>query len=110
MYQHINRPRQFQGMDVAHVLVKEIRKGYRMEKPDFAPSFFGKIMADCWKTKRNERPTFGQLDELIVGQLESSVTSSYLNMNNQCGKLDEENGTPTNHNVLVESVDRDSMA
>ncbi|XP_045028121.1 vascular endothelial growth factor receptor 1 isoform X2 [Daphnia magna] len=100
----------YPGMDVAHVLVKEIRKGYRMEKPDFAPSFFGKIMADCWKTKRNERPTFGQLDELIVGQLESSVTSSYLNMNNQCGKLDEENGTPTNHNVLVESVDRDSMA
>ncbi|KAI9559291.1 hypothetical protein GHT06_016080 [Daphnia sinensis] len=100
----------YPGMDVAHVLVKEIRKGYRMEKPDFAPNLFGDIMADCWKTNPNERPTFTQLDELIVGQLESSVTSSYLNMNDQCEKLDEENDPSTNHKVLVESVDRACMA
>ncbi|XP_057368137.2 vascular endothelial growth factor receptor 1-like [Daphnia carinata] len=100
----------FPGMDVAHVLVKEIRKGYRMEKPDFAPNVFGKIMADCWKTKPDERPTFGQLDELIIGQLESSVPSMYLNMNDECGKIDEESGATSNRNVLVEIMDRATMA
>lgn len=82
-------------MDVGRVLVKEIQKGYRMEKPDFAPKLFGDIMANCWKTDPQERPTFSQLDELIVGQLESLVTSSYLNMNDECAQLDEQNDTST---------------
>lgn len=84
-------------MDVGHEIVREIQKGYRMEKPEFAPNLFGELMADCWKTDPNERPKFGKIEETIVGQLESSVTSGYLNMNEPYAKLNEEmeNATQT---------------
>ncbi|EFX73007.1 hypothetical protein DAPPUDRAFT_253800 [Daphnia pulex] len=86
----------YPGMDVGHEIVREIQKGYRMEKPEFAPNLFGEIMANCWKKNPKERPTFRQLEETIVVQLESSVTSSYLNMNEPFAKLNEEmeNATP----------------
>lgn len=86
----------WQGMDIGHELVREIQTGYRMEKPEFAPILFGEIMADCWKSDPKERPTFSQLEETIVAQLESSVTSNYLNMNEPYAKLNEEmeNATP----------------
>ena len=85
------------GMEVGHEIVREIQRGYRMEKPDFAPNLFGEIMANCWKAEPNERPTFLQMEEAIVGQLEESVTSSYLNMNEYYVKLNEEreNAAPT---------------
>ena len=56
-----------------------------------------KIMAECWKADPKERPTFSGMEEIIVGQLESSVTSSYLNMNDQYAKINEEveNAAPT---------------
>jgi hypothetical protein len=84
-------------MDVGHLLIKEILNGYRMEKPEKAPNFIGDIMAECWKADPKERPTFTQLEEIIVEQLESSVTSSYLNMNDEYAKLNEEveNAAPT---------------
>jgi hypothetical protein len=83
-------------MDVGHEIVREIQKGYRMEKPEFAPNLFGEIMANCWKKDPKDRPTFRQLEETIVVQLESSVTSNYLNMNEPYAKLNEEmeNATP----------------
>jgi hypothetical protein len=67
-----------------------------MEKPEFAPNLFGEIMANCWKKDPKDRPTFRQLEETIVVQLESSVTSNYLNMNEPYAKLNEEmeNATP----------------
>jgi hypothetical protein len=84
-------------MDVGHLLIREIQNGYRMEKPGNAPNFIGEIMAECWKADPKERPTFSQMEEIIVGQLESSVTSSYLNMNDQYAKINEEveNAAPT---------------
>jgi len=76
-------------LDVGHLLIKEILDGYRMDKPDKAPNFIGDIMAECWKADPKERLTFTQL--------ESSVTSSYLNMNDEYAKLNEEveNAAPT---------------
>jgi hypothetical protein len=52
-------------MDAGHQLIKEIQKGYRMEKPENAPNFFGEMMANCWKREPKERPTFGQLEDTI---------------------------------------------
>ena len=68
-----------------------------MKKPGNAPNFIGEIMAECWKADPKERPTFSGMEEIIVGQLESSVTSSYLNMNDQYAKINEEveNAAPT---------------
>jgi hypothetical protein len=76
--------------------MKEILKGYRMDKPESAPNFFGEIMADCWKSDPKERPTFSQMEEIILGHMESSVSSDYLNMNAPYVKLNEEkeNATP----------------
>ncbi|XP_046637871.1 vascular endothelial growth factor receptor 1-like isoform X2 [Daphnia pulicaria] len=86
----------YPGINVGHEIVREIQKGYRMEKPEFAPNLFGEIMANCWETDPKKRPTFSQLGETIVVQLESSVTSNYLNMNEPYAKLNEEmeNATP----------------
>ena len=83
-------------MDVGHILMKEIQKGYRMDKPELALNFFGEMMADCWKSDPKERPTFSQMEEIILGHMESSVSSDYLNMNAPYVKLNEEkeNATP----------------
>jgi hypothetical protein len=96
------------GMDVGHEIVREIQKGYRMEKPEFAPNLFGEIMANCWKKSPKERPTFSQLEETIVVQLESSVTSNYLNMNEPYAKLNEEmeNATPADSFGLAKLLKR----
>jgi hypothetical protein len=56
-------------MDAGHQLIKEIQKGYRMEKPENAPNFFGEMMANCWKREPKERPTFGQLEDTISGYM-----------------------------------------
>ena len=97
-------------MDAGHEIVREILKGYRMEKPEFAPNIFGEMMSNCWKADPNERPTFRQLEEIIVGQLESSVTSNYLNMNEIYVKLNQEmeNATPTDSFGLAKSLKRKS--
>ncbi|KAI9557942.1 hypothetical protein GHT06_014694 [Daphnia sinensis] len=80
----------YPGMDVAYILIKELIKGYRMDKPDFAPIFIANIMASCWKMEPEERPTFNQMEEIICGHMESTVSSSYLNMNDSYVKLNEE--------------------
>ena len=98
----------WKGMDVGHEIVREIQKGYRMEKPEFAPNLFGEIMANCWKKDPKDRPTFRQLEETIVVQLESSVTSNYLNMNEPYAKLNEEmeNATPADSFGLAKLLKR----
>ncbi|EFX82654.1 hypothetical protein DAPPUDRAFT_4284, partial [Daphnia pulex] len=55
----------YPGRNAKFELVKVITKGYRMEKPDNAPTLFGEIMSSCWKMEPKERPTFSQLQEMI---------------------------------------------
>lgn len=79
-----------QGMEIGHLLVKEIQNGYRMERPINAPNFFGETMARCWKADPNERPTFRQLKDAICSQMESCISSEYLFMDVPCQQqLDE---------------------
>ncbi|KAK4010358.1 hypothetical protein OUZ56_019504 [Daphnia magna] len=65
----------YPGMEIGHLLVKEIQNGYRMERPINAPNFFGETMARCWKADPNERPTFRQLKDAICSQMESCISS-----------------------------------
>ncbi|KAI9559248.1 hypothetical protein GHT06_016037 [Daphnia sinensis] len=81
----------YPGIEMGHLLVKEIQNGYRMEKPTNAPNFFGETMARCWKTDPNERPTFRQLKDAICSQVESCISSEYLFMDVPCQQLEEEN-------------------
>ncbi|XP_057369653.2 vascular endothelial growth factor receptor 1-like [Daphnia carinata] len=85
----------YPGMDAGHLLVQAIQKGYRMEKPDYVPNFFGEILTDCWKSEPNERPTFSQLEETICNHMETSISSIYLNLNAAYVKMNEEKDTAT---------------
>ncbi|KAI9565388.1 hypothetical protein GHT06_009180 [Daphnia sinensis] len=70
----------YPGMN-GHILVKDIQKGLRMEKPDYSPNFFGEIMKSCWKKAPNDRPTFSQLANMIENYMETFVSSQYLDAN-----------------------------
>ena len=65
----------------AKQLIKELENGYRMEKPNYAPNFIGDVMSNCWKKEPKDRPTFNQLEEIVSGNMESTVSSYYSNLN-----------------------------
>ena len=61
-----------------------------MEKPNYAPNFMGDVMSNCWKKEPKDRPTFSQLEEMINGDMESSVSSYYSNLNAPYEKFNNE--------------------
>ncbi|XP_059350097.1 vascular endothelial growth factor receptor 1-like [Daphnia carinata] len=67
----------YPGMN-GFIIVKSIQEGLRMEKPDYAPNFFGEMMKSCWNKDPNDRPTFHQLANTIENYMEPFVTSGYL--------------------------------
>ncbi|EFX67214.1 hypothetical protein DAPPUDRAFT_130278 [Daphnia pulex] len=71
----------YPGIDYGLALVTAIQNGHRMEKPKFAPDFFGEMMKSCWQKDPKERPTFSQLAEAIEEYIESLVSIDYLNIN-----------------------------
>ncbi|XP_057368624.1 vascular endothelial growth factor receptor 1-like [Daphnia carinata] len=93
----------YPGMEIGHLLVKEIQAGYRMEKPSNAPNFFDEMMARCWKADPNERPTFRQLKEAICSQMESSVSSEYLFMDAPYQQLDDEKHYANSTEILAQA-------
>ena len=54
-------------------------------------------MANCWKTERQERPTFSQLEETIREHMESSVSSYYSNLDVPYEKLNEDRMSSNKH-------------
>ncbi|KAK4010278.1 hypothetical protein OUZ56_019424 [Daphnia magna] len=90
----------YPGMEAGHLLIKTIQQGYRMEKPDNAPNFFGEILSNCWKTDPKDRPTFNQLEATICGHMETSISFNYLNLNAPYVKFNEEKDTATPTNLF----------
>lgn len=78
------------GMDSQHVIVKELVNGYRMDKPDYAPNLMGEIMSSCWKVNPKKRPLFSQIEAIIGGHLESTISSYYLDLNIPYETLNDE--------------------
>jgi hypothetical protein len=68
-------------MENGWALLRELQKGHRMEKPEFAPNFIGEMMKNCWQNEPNDRPTFSQMADVIEKQIESVVGIDYLNLN-----------------------------
>uniref|UniRef100_A0A0P5KX94 receptor protein-tyrosine kinase n=1 Tax=Daphnia magna TaxID=35525 RepID=A0A0P5KX94_9CRUS len=99
----------YPGMEANHELIRQLEKGYRMEKPDFAPNYFGEIMTSCWKMDPKERPTFSQIEELVCSQMESTVCANYFNLNESNEKCNREKVEPlaTEPLGLVQLLDRD---
>ena len=83
--QHFNFPYlsslYFSGMENGWALLRELQKGHRMEKPEYAPNFIGEMMANCWLNEPNDRPTFFQMADVIAREIEAVVGIDYLNLN-----------------------------
>jgi hypothetical protein len=88
-------------------LVRQLEKGFRMDKPDYAPTCMGEIMSSCWKADPKERPSFSEMEEMISSQMESTVSDHYLNLNSSYEKLNEEkvNASPTEPLGLAKALD-----
>jgi hypothetical protein len=68
-------------MENGWALLRELQKGHRMEKPEYAPNFLGETMKNCWQKEPNERPTFSQMADVIAKEIEFVVGIDYLNLN-----------------------------
>ena len=68
-------------MENGWALLRELQKGHRMEKPEYAPNFIGEMMTNCWQKEPNDRPTFSQMADVIAKEIESVVGVDYLNLN-----------------------------
>ena len=71
----------YAGLQFDDSFVRRLQNGYRMEKPELAPNFIGQLMADCWKTQPNQRPTFSQLEETLKNEMDAPTSSNYIAMN-----------------------------
>jgi hypothetical protein len=54
----------YPGLAAAEV-IKKIRDGYRLEKPEHCKREMYNIMYYCWDTDPNKRPTFTELVDLL---------------------------------------------
>jgi hypothetical protein len=68
-------------MENGWALLRELQKGHRMEKPEYAPNFIGEMMANSWQKEPNDRPTFSQMADVIAKEIEFVVGIDYLNLN-----------------------------
>ncbi len=73
-------------MEAHHQLVRELEKGYRMEKPAYASNYIGEIMAGFWKADPKESPSFSHIEQTISSEMESTVSDHYLNLNDSYEK------------------------
>ena len=70
-------------MENGVLLTTQLQNGYRMAKPEFAPSFIGEMMKNCWQKVPKDRPTFSQMADVIAKQIEFVVGTDYLNLNGE---------------------------
>ena len=82
-------------MENGWALLRELQRGQRMEKPEYAPNFIGEMMKNCWLKEPKDRPTFSQMADVIAKQIESVVGIDYLNLNG----AENENG------LIIEIID-----
>ncbi|XP_063605609.1 vascular endothelial growth factor receptor 3-like [Penaeus indicus] len=59
----------FPGVTVDENFVKKLESGLRMERPRFSTAALYKVMHDCWKTKPEGRPAFGELEKTLSRML-----------------------------------------
>ncbi|XP_078362132.1 uncharacterized protein LOC144646418 [Oculina patagonica] len=65
-------------------LMRQLRRGYRMEKPDTCSEEFYQLMTRCWADDPDERPTFTELCQDLEDWMQRDVP--YLDL----GQLDED--------------------
>ncbi|XP_043984200.1 mast/stem cell growth factor receptor kita isoform X4 [Gambusia affinis] len=73
----------YPGMPVDAKFYKQIKEGYRMDAPEFAPSEMYQIMSSCWDADPFKRPPFTKVVESIEQQLSDATKHIYLNFSSR---------------------------
>ncbi|XP_014853268.1 PREDICTED: mast/stem cell growth factor receptor Kit isoform X1 [Poecilia mexicana] len=73
----------YPGMPVDAKFYKQIKEGYRMDAPEFAPSEMYQIMSSCWDADPFKRPPFTKVVESIEQQLSHATKHIYLNFSSR---------------------------
>ncbi|CAG5862335.1 unnamed protein product [Menidia menidia] len=73
----------YPGMPVDAKFYKQIKEGYRMDAPEFAPSEMYQIMRSCWDKDPFNRPPFRKVVERIEQQLSDATKHVYLNFSSR---------------------------
>lgn len=73
----------YPGMPVDAKFYKQIKEGYRMDAPEFAPSEMYQIMSSCWDADPFKRPPFRKVVESIEQQLSDATKHIYLNFSSR---------------------------
>ncbi len=79
-------------MEVNENFCERINDGYRMEKPEYAPTSVYQIMKECWAYEPSERPTFSQLSDKLGELISKWVRDRILDMNEDYAKLNQNVG------------------
>ncbi|XP_033476966.1 platelet-derived growth factor receptor alpha [Epinephelus lanceolatus] len=78
----------YPGMVVDSSFYNKIKSGYRMSKPEHAPSDVYEMMMKCWNSEPEKRPSFMGLSETVSSLLPSSYKRHYERVNHEFLKSD----------------------
>ncbi|XP_042339142.1 platelet-derived growth factor receptor alpha isoform X2 [Plectropomus leopardus] len=78
----------YPGMVVDSSFYNKIKSGYRMSKPEHAPSDVYEMMMKCWNSEPEKRPSFLGLSETVSSLLPSSYKRHYERVNHEFLKSD----------------------
>ncbi|XP_056131652.1 platelet-derived growth factor receptor alpha [Lampris incognitus] len=78
----------YPGMVVDSSFYNKIKSGYRMAKPEHAPSDVYEMMMKCWNSEPEKRPSFMGLSETVASLLPSSYKRCYERVNHEFLKSD----------------------
>uniref|UniRef100_A0A8D0GYU3 receptor protein-tyrosine kinase n=1 Tax=Sphenodon punctatus TaxID=8508 RepID=A0A8D0GYU3_SPHPU len=70
----------YPGMKVNGKFYSQVKQGYKMARPEFAPMETYSIMKACWNLQPTQRPTFDQICCFIQKQLDASKEQAYTNL------------------------------
>ena len=63
----------YPAIDLDETFVERLKRGYRLEKPDYATKPVYDVMYQCWATVPENRPNFTELVESFGSMLSASV-------------------------------------
>ncbi|KAF6733109.1 Mast/stem cell growth factor receptor Kit [Oryzias melastigma] len=94
----------YPGMPVDAKFYKQIKEGYRMGAPEFAPSEMYEVMSSCWKAEPFNRPPFRKIVESIEQQLTGSTKHIYLNFSSSLPVMFGARNEPSSQSPAFQSL------